>query len=147
MNTWPFHDDLTLAAMPTTVYWARRHAEDVLGKWNLGPLMETAELLVSELVTNAVKASGVELPERPTYIDLRQIKPIRLRLSSDRWRLLVEVWDSCAEPPVLKEPDLESESGRGLFLVARMANQWNYYFPPEGGKVVWFELGPIGGVL
>ena len=109
----------------------------MLWEWGLDGLSQTAELLVSELVTNAVKATaGQDLP-----------LPVRLRLSSDKDRLLIEVWD--AHPGRLFLPGLEDdgtpsaaqEGGRGLFLVATLSHRWNWYAPPEwDGKVVWSEL-------
>ncbi len=89
------------------------------------------------LVTNAVKAAaGQDLP-----------LPVRLRLSSDKDRLLIEVWDADPRPPVLPglqddgTPAPAEEGGRGLFLVATLSQRWNWYAPREwGGKVVWSEL-------
>lgn len=60
---------------------------------------------------------------------------------------LIEVWDENQQLPIVNVPDLISESGRGLFLVAHLAKQWGYYLPPEGGKVVWCELVTVGGAL
>jgi anti-sigma regulatory factor (Ser/Thr protein kinase) len=109
----------------------------VLWEWRLDELREAAELVVSELVTNAIQATaGRQLPA-----------PVRLRLSSDGSRALVEVWDADSRPPQPRPmevdgvPDLVAESGRGLLLVATLSKRWGWY--PErqyGGKVVWAEL-------
>ena len=88
-------------------------------------------------MTNAVKATaGRDMP-----------LPVRLRLSSDKDRLLIEVWDADPRPPVLPglgddgTPPLAEEGGRGLFLVATLSQQWNWYASPQsGGKVIWSEL-------
>lgn len=61
---WVLRSYVTLAATASAPFWARRHTADVLSGWSLGGLHDTAELVVTELVTNAVKASGVELDER-----------------------------------------------------------------------------------
>ena len=136
-DPWPLQSHLEPGALPTAVPCARLHARQMLWEWGLDGLSETAELLVSELVTNAVKVTaGQDLP-----------LPVRLRLSSDKDRLLIEVWDADPRPPVL--PGLEDdgtpapaeEGGRGLFLVATLSQRWNWYAPREwGGKVVWSEL-------
>jgi anti-sigma regulatory factor (Ser/Thr protein kinase) len=134
-----------------------------INTWGLAELTETAELLVSELVTNAVQASEDLDPEAAEryarhpyavkYQDLIKVSCVRLRISSDGRRLLIEVWDRNPNPPVTAEldgdglPNLESEAGRGLFLVGAYATQWGWYYPAdrdlsngtrsESGKVVW----------
>jgi len=136
-DPWPLQSHLELGALPTAVPCARLHARQMLWEWGLDGLSETAELLVSELVTNAVKATaGQDLP-----------LPVRLRLSSDKDRLLIEVWDADPRPPILPgleddgTPSAAQEGGRGLFLVATLSHRWNWYAPPEwDGKVVWSEL-------
>jgi anti-sigma regulatory factor (Ser/Thr protein kinase) len=86
------------------------------------------ELLVSELLTNAVKASQA-IADRP---------PVRLWLLSDKQRVLVLVWDANPHPPVRKDTDLEAESGRGLLLVETLSDKWDWYeHRKTGGKVVW----------
>jgi anti-sigma regulatory factor (Ser/Thr protein kinase) len=93
-------------------------------------------LLVSELVTNAVKAAQV-MEEKPS---------VWLRLSASKTRLLIEVWDGNTQPPKPQEledglPACDSESGRGLFLVATLSTHWNWYLTQQpAGKVIWCEL-------
>ena len=58
MPSWPLRSELELGAFPTAVPCARLHARQVLWEWQLPEHAETAELLVSELVTNAVRACG-----------------------------------------------------------------------------------------
>ena len=97
---------------------------------------DTAELLVSELVTNGVKAVQA----------MEQKPPVWLRLSSNSIQLLIEVWDGNTWPPSPGEledgvPALEDEGGRGLFLVATLSGRWDWYLTQEPiGKVVWCEL-------
>jgi anti-sigma regulatory factor (Ser/Thr protein kinase) len=102
----------------------------------LNGLAADTELLVSELVTNAVKATAGQ-----------QQAAIRLQFSSDNTRVLVEVWDADPQPPAPKDltqdgmPDLYEEGGRGLFLVAALSSLWDWYRTREPpGKVVWCEL-------
>jgi hypothetical protein len=149
---WPFSHYIELAALPTTPYWARALTRDALRTWRLDPFIETTELLVNELVANAVKVSGVD-PVRGTYPRLAQTKLIAMRLLASGRNVVAEVWDSNPNFPQPKMVGLDDESGRGLLLVSRLAMRWNYYrpqsnvdvrgrrlWPAEGGKVIWFEV-------
>jgi anti-sigma regulatory factor (Ser/Thr protein kinase) len=134
LHQWPLSSHLELGALPTAVPCARLHARHLLWEWGLNDLAADTELLVSELVTNAVKATAGQ-----------QQAAIRLQLSSECASVRVEVWDADSRPPVLMDdpPDLEEEGGRGLFLVATLSARWDWY-PTEQptGKVVWCELEP-----
>ena len=67
---------------------------------------------------------------------------MRVRLSSERTTVLIEIWDSNPHIPVLMEAETSAEGGRGLTLVDALSIRWSWYFPPEGsGKVVWAEVG------
>jgi anti-sigma regulatory factor (Ser/Thr protein kinase) len=100
---------------------------------------DAAELLVSELVTNAVRFSGD--PARPLrYSERASAGLISLSLRHFLEGLLIEVWDTDANPPVLSDADLDAENGRGLMLVDALARDWSYFFPPGGGKVVYCIL-------
>ena len=73
--------------------------------------------------------------------------PIRLWLSGDQGRVLIEVWDDDPEPPQPKPldadgfPALDDEHGRGLFLVVMHSTRWSWYPARQGiGKVVWAEI-------
>jgi len=135
--TWPLRSCLELGALPSAVPCVRLHTRQVLWEWKLDNLSEVAELLVSELATNAVQAAaGWEIPV-----------PIRLCLSSDKTRVLIEVWDADPKPPRPKildvdgMPPVEDEGGRGLFLVDTLSERWGWYPMRESnGKVVWAEI-------
>lgn len=133
---WPLQNSLQLGALPTAVPCARLHAKHLFWEWGLAAIADTAELLVSELVTNGVNAAQA-MEQRP---------PVWLRLSTNNLQLLIEVWDGNTRPPRprgLKDglPALDDEAGRGLFLVATMSDRWNWYLTREPlGKVVWCEL-------
>jgi len=133
----PLDSCLELAALPGAVPCARLHAKHVAWEWGFYGLVETIELLVSELITNAVQAVA-SLPQ-PAFV--------RLWLTSDRVRVLVEVWDANPRFPVPKTltddgvPALDEEGGRGLLLVATLSRRWGWYPARRwGGKVVWCEL-------
>ena len=51
--------------------------------------------------------------------------------------LLIEVFDTDANPPVLTDAAEDAENGRGLLLVDALSKEWSYFFPPSGGKVVY----------
>jgi anti-sigma regulatory factor (Ser/Thr protein kinase) len=129
---WPLRDSLELGAQPGAVPSARLHARAILYEWKLVQLADTVELLVTELVTNAVQASASVIG--PAY------PPVLLRLSSEGHYVLIEVWDGSARPPVMADVDLMSESGRGLHLVDALSTKWSWYFPETGGKIVWAEV-------
>jgi anti-sigma regulatory factor (Ser/Thr protein kinase) len=133
----PLHSYLELGALPTAVPCARLHARHLLWEWGMSLLAETTELLVSELVTNAVKATAGH----------RDRVPVRLQVSRDSARVLIEVWDADPRPPALQDlsedgmPDPQKEGGRGLFLVAALSDRWDWYPTQEPlGKVIWCEV-------
>ena len=126
---WSHESRLELGALPSAVPSARLHARLVLWEWGLDGHADTVELIVSELVTNAVRASGGLRPWIPV---------VRLWLRSDRDRVVVQVWDGDDEMPVRQDPELDAESGRGLMLVEHLSLEWGSYRPRNpGGKVVW----------
>jgi anti-sigma regulatory factor (Ser/Thr protein kinase) len=98
--------------------------------------IETAELLVSELVTNAVKFAG-PLPAGVRHTDLARVGIIDIMLRYLPDQLVIEVSDSDSRPPRAANPAPDSEGGRGLILVEALSKEWSYYFPPSGGKTVY----------
>jgi len=125
---WPLQDFLELGALASAVPCARLHARQVLWEWGLGSIGESAEILVAELVTNAVKASRT----------MAQASPVRLWLVSDSAQVLILVWDASPQPPVRWDASDEAENGRGLMLVEAISEQWGWYFDEDNvGKVVW----------
>jgi anti-sigma regulatory factor (Ser/Thr protein kinase) len=104
-------------------------------------LADTIELVVSELVTNAVKAS-TDQDQRPYYTDERGLACIHLRLSADRHAALVEVRDENFKLPAPNQAGLDDESGRGLLLVEALAERWGWDLAATGrGKIVWALVG------
>lgn len=145
--TWPLASSLTLAALPTAPSCARLHAGAVLTEWGLTHVAETAELVVSELVTNAVQASTEDITGRLRYELASPGLPVaHLRLLSDGAQVVAEVWDNNPQPPVAKQAALDDESGRGLMLVEAVCERWSWHtLPGWPGKVVWAELRTNGG--
>jgi serine phosphatase RsbU (regulator of sigma subunit)/anti-sigma regulatory factor (Ser/Thr protein kinase) len=117
------HASWTLPAKPTSVGRARSLVNSQLEKWELTEWAYTTELLVSELVTNALTYATGE---------------VSLRLILDR-ALVCEVFDDAAAMPKLRNADDDDESGRGLHVVSQLAQRWGTRRTPAG-KAVWFEL-------
>jgi hypothetical protein len=116
----------SLAPRPQSVRQARNLVRRTLNAWGLDSLADDAELLVSELTTNAVRAIR--------YVS-RSIS-LRLVLTD---RLLCEVGDDNHALPMLCHPPPTSETGRGLDLIDHLASHWGST-PTDTGKLVWFEL-------
>lgn len=121
----------TFPADPGAVRTARALVRGALHGWGLDSLGDLAALLVSELVTNALRHAtgpiGVRLVRPPGLPDV----------------LLVEVSDPLPDPPRERAAQPEDESGRGLQLVASSSRRWGSR-PGETGKTVWFELAVPG---
>ncbi|MFC8142013.1 SpoIIE family protein phosphatase [Streptomyces paradoxus] len=116
-----------LPSDPAVVADARRTATRQLARWGLDELAFTTELVVSELVTNAMRyATG----------------SIRLRLIRER-ALVCEVLDGGATAPHLRHPRTTDEGGRGLLLVSQLTQRWGTRFLPEG-KIIWAEQSLAG---
>jgi anti-sigma regulatory factor (Ser/Thr protein kinase) len=101
------------------------HAKQVVREWGLAALADTTELIVSELVTNAIRASaGLLSPV------------VRLWLVSDLNCVVIHVWDGSNEMPVRQNAGPDSERGRGLLLVESLSRDWGWYRKATG-KVAW----------
>ena len=111
--------------------YVRRHTRQILAAWRLDSIADDIELVVSEIVTNAVRATLAQ----------QAAAPVALYLALERGRLYVLAWDCCPDLPVLCAHADDAESGRGLELVAALAADWGAWAAP-GGKVVFamFEL-------
>lgn len=130
---------LRLVAVPTAVACSRRFVRHTLSRWNLQDHEESATLVMSELVTNAIKAGGLTEPDpKPWQIKAEHVIAVQLRVLDGS--LFVEAWDRTPELPVLQHPGSDATSGRGLLLVESLAERWDVYGPTVGGKVVWAEL-------
>jgi anti-sigma regulatory factor (Ser/Thr protein kinase) len=133
---WPLSSFLEFGALPGAVPCARLHARQVAWEWGLAGLGNDAELLVSELLTNAVAAARAMEP----------IFPVQLWLLSDATQIAIVVWDANPQPPVRMQFDDEAESGRGLLLVEAISQRWGWHAPRNmTGKVVWALTGSVRG--
>jgi hypothetical protein len=129
------------AALPEAAHDARTFTTRTLASWGLSDLAETAILLVSELITNAVQHAGgiIEPPADRTEI-LGKVAPVMLGLSRLASLLRVEVWDTAQVAPLRREAADDAECGRGLELVAALSKEWGCDILETGGKIVWTVL-------
>ncbi|MFG2888548.1 SpoIIE family protein phosphatase [Streptomyces sp. NPDC048248] len=114
---WDVPDD------PAAVSRVRAEATRQLQTWGLEENAFGTELIVSELVTNAIRYGT---------------PPIRLRLLRDTDNLICEVSDASSTSPRLRRAAITDEGGRGLFLVAQSSQRWGTRYTPHG-KVIWTE--------
>ncbi|MPY50473.1 ATP-binding SpoIIE family protein phosphatase, partial [Streptomyces acidicola] len=115
--------DWDVPSDPAAVARVRCDAGRRLQAWGLDQVAFTTELIISELVTNAIRYGT---------------QPIRLRLLHDRNRLICEVADGSSTSPHLRRAKASDEGGRGLFLVAQFAQRWGTRHTCRG-KVIWTE--------
>ncbi|MFD4786906.1 SpoIIE family protein phosphatase [Streptomyces sp. NPDC058459] len=115
--------DWTLPAEPSVVHMARRLVGRQLAAWHLGEAAYTTGLIVSELVTNAIRyGTG----------------PVRLRLIHDSGRLLTEVTDANSTSPHLRHACDSDEGGRGLYIVMSLSTRWGVRHSHQD-KTIWAE--------
>jgi anti-sigma regulatory factor (Ser/Thr protein kinase) len=128
---------ISLVASPSAPFWARRHARASLQCWRMSAeTIDTAELLVSELVTNAVKFANPALEGAGRHL-LSRLGVIDVAVRYRPGWILIEVTDSDPRPPVAAGADLEAEGGRGLLLVEALSEQWSWTLLPGGRKTVF----------
>lgn len=133
-----FSDQLDLAALRTAVSCSRLFTECTLDKWGMSSIVGNALLVVTELVTNAVKATGIT-DEHPQWSELGHLNLIRVRLVGLNDSLVIEIWDSDPYPPAHADTDLDEDTSHSLQLIERLTSRWDSYPVPQG-KVVWAEL-------
>ncbi len=149
---WPLQSRLELGALPGAVPCARLHARLVVTEWGQALLADSVELIVSELMTNALRACTDTVAGRPGYGADGRAASLGVRLASDRRQVLVEVWDGAPAPPVPGQISHDGETGRGLLMVEAVSSRWGYYYPSSrprtslpderAAKVVWALIQP-----
>ncbi|MFI6458802.1 ATP-binding protein [Streptosporangium amethystogenes] len=96
----------------------RRFVRDIATDWNTSEdIPEIAELLVSELVTNAIAYGSSAVPD-PTAI--------RIRITREKELMTVDVYDSCIAVPRMRQADPLDTSGRGLAIVEDLSHNWGW---------------------
>lgn len=130
---------LHLAAVPAAVSVSRAFVRQVLGHWKLDDQIDDVALMMSELVSNAIKATGFQGDQPKLWeITAQHVIAIQLRVVDDA--LYAEVWDPSLLAPVKQTVTAQAEGGRGLHLVEALAKDWGIYRPPAGGKIVWARV-------
>jgi anti-sigma regulatory factor (Ser/Thr protein kinase) len=123
-SDWPVVARHTLPASPLSPALARTLIRSALD--GCPPeIVEVAELLVSELVTNSIVHAGTAP---------------KLRIDTARVGIRISVEDQSAQAPTLRTRMSDAEGGRGLLLVDALAQTWGWRLT-EQGKQVWFTLG------
>jgi hypothetical protein len=136
LATWNYREFLELGPYSTAPKTVRGLIRERLPAWGLGHLVEAAELVATELVTNSVNATC-------EFVSDPRLPPIRVWLLASSTRVAIVVWDGVARAPVERAAGDYDESGRGLFLVRQFSSEWGFWFPeaPFTGKVTWATLG------
>lgn len=127
---WPLVSKLELGPLPSAVGCGRDHAKLVLAEWGISHLADDAVLLVSELLTNALRASTA----------LRTPTPIVLRLLANDRQLVIEAWDTRVDGYQFRPGAPDAEHGRGLAVVTALSKRWGVVRISEHYKAVWCEL-------
>jgi hypothetical protein len=143
---WPLFAGLgPLGALPTVPRLARTFCVLVLGEWGLGSLADDCELVVSELISNVVRAATGRSGQ-PCYDERGRLPLLWLRLLSDH----VQVWDTVPLEigiPVLRLAATTDETGRGLELVEGLSLDWGWdHLPAHDAKRVWALLPNPKGI-
>jgi hypothetical protein len=137
MGVWCI-DQLDLAAVVTAVSCSRHFVRVTFMRWGATHVLDDALLVTTELVTNAVKATGIIEPD-PSWGDLQSLALLTVRLIGLDTSVIIEVWDVSPEEPKATAAAPDDEEGHGLAIVSHLATRWGSC-PHRGGKVVWAEL-------
>lgn len=133
---------LYLIAVPSAVSVAREFVHQTLKHWKCESYAADCSLMMSELVSNAIKATNFTGRQPKSWeMTAAHVVAVQLRAIGDV--LYVEVWDRSALVPVKQPVSDDAEGGRGLHLVEALAMKWGTYWPPAGGKIVWAMLSLI----
>ena len=104
---------------------ARAATADTLAAWGMPDLVDDAELVVSELLTNGLIASG---------------ETVVLNLAREKNGIFIGVWDSSPRMPVVRHPGDLTEDGRGLHIVKALSSEHGCHRAHAGGKLAWARL-------
>jgi anti-sigma regulatory factor (Ser/Thr protein kinase) len=124
---WPLRQRIRLASEPTAPRRARDFLSAVCAGWDARGFMEAGSLVLSELVSNAVRHTGTEVE-------------VRLQLADGR--LKIEVHDDGGGRPAVVPLERRTIGGNGLDIVSRLSESWGVNPDANGGKSVWCVLAP-----
>jgi anti-sigma regulatory factor (Ser/Thr protein kinase) len=130
-----------LRPQPCAVKAARDFARATLGQWQANRLFDDAAVVISELVTNAVRYG-----RRAGLVRSAPDARLELVLMRRDGCLVCVVTDPNPGPPVRMEPDYVAETGRGLCVVESLSKQWGWTPLATDRKAVWAALALPGGL-
>jgi len=134
-NRFPKIATRTVRAGVRSVSACRDFAVTILRRWDAAERSDDVVVVLSELLTNALRHA---LPQADRGWPRR---PIRFGLLQPGPCVICAVADQSRKVPVLREPEILDETGRGLHVVDGLADAWGYTPPDEEGKVVWAVFG------
>ncbi|WP_046469040.1 ATP-binding protein [Allosalinactinospora lopnorensis] len=134
------HTDLTLVGLPNAVGFAHQFTRTTLRHFPVREVVDNAELIVSELPTNAVETTGLAMSAPISAISPRHLVNLTLSITGDL--LHIEIWDGQGGQPFRRgaTSQVENEGCRSLLLVEALSRQWGTAPSPYGGKIVWCTL-------
>lgn len=118
---------VTLPLHAAAASQARHEIRHQLASWQLADHLDTVELVVTELVTNAIQ-----------HGQPRETLP--LEVTADDKRIRITVVDGSALRPVARQVEADETSGRGMHIVEELVDRWGTDDDHEGGKLVWVEV-------
>lgn len=132
LTPWPLsHITPPIRAMDQSPGMMRPYVRAILAEWDMHAAQDTAELIVSELVTNVYRAAAQSAADdTPVF---------RLGLFTDRRALVIEVFDTVPGEPEPRAAGDDGEDGRGLMIVEALSERWGTRRFPNG-KAVWARL-------
>lgn len=125
---------MELQALPSRIGQVRRIVSAQLRYWHLDPLIDRAALGVTELLTNVHQHAR---PDKTCTVEMELLLD----------RLTVSVHDHDPRLPELRDADPSATSGRGLAMLAAVADSWGARPDGDSGKVVWFTLPALSSAL
>jgi anti-sigma regulatory factor (Ser/Thr protein kinase) len=126
-------DSVMLPPALSSVGTGRRFVQRLLSQWHLDHLADVAVLLASEALTNAVVHAATAV-----RLEVRRDRELEVRVTDYSTAPVLSPVSALGLQSLMTDPDLEAESGRGLMLIASLAERWGVT-PQDAGKTVWFS--------
>ena len=126
-------DSVMLPAALSSVGTGRRFVQRLLTQWHLDHLADVAVLLASEALTNAVVHAATAV-----HLEVRRDEELVVRVTDFNTAPVLSPVSALGLQSLMEDPDLDAESGRGLMLIASLAERWGVT-PQDAGKTVWFS--------
>ncbi|MGX1761960.1 ATP-binding protein [Streptomyces lydicus] len=120
----------------------RRFTSSTLCGWGMCQLVDNAEIIVSELLSNALRHGT---PRSSAH--RHEARPLWLGLLRQKGTVLCAVCDHSAQVPVLRRTGVLATSGRGLHIIDCLSGSWGFTPPTPAGKAVWATISSPGGPL